>query len=284
MNSIEDVLTKKGIDFEHKGSDYLVKCFNPEHDDSSPSMRIDMNSGAYHCFSCGYKGNLLRQFAISHVTNHKITELKDRLSALRLPPPVGYCEDAVFNVESFRGLKKETIDRFEMYRSEEVFPDRVVIPLYDLQGRIVANLGRYERSDVSPKYMMKPDIPAPWMPIPEKCNFVTRVLVLVEGPMDVINLYDKGNITNAVAVMGSKTVNRENIYDKLLPYMVAGVQKVIIAFDGDSPGRSAADYINQLINYNTPLVSEVYSVPEGKDPGSMSAREIERLKNQFTTH
>lgn len=283
MISIEEALHSKGIDFVEKGKDYLVKCFNPEHDDSSPSMRIDKDSGVYHCLSCGYRGNILRQFAISHVTNHKLQELRDKLRDIRGTVPVGFCEDALFNVKDYRGLKQETIDYFQLYRSDLDFPDRIVVPLYDLQGRVVANLGRYERTNISPKYILKPDITAPWLPIPEKCNFDTRVLVLVEGPFDVINLFDHG-MSNAVSVMGTKTINKENIYDKLLPYIVAGVQKVIIMFDGDSAGKSSAEYVNQLIKYNTPLVSKVYSLPDGKDPGSLSTKEVETLIKRFTTY
>ena len=56
--TVQDLLVKKKIDYQVSGRDYLVRCFNPEHEDNSPSMRIDQVLGIFNCLSCGYKGNL----------------------------------------------------------------------------------------------------------------------------------------------------------------------------------------------------------------------------------
>ena len=55
-----DLLTEKGIDFKVQGNDAVIKCLNPEHDDTNPSMRVDKITGVFHCFSCGFKGNKFR--------------------------------------------------------------------------------------------------------------------------------------------------------------------------------------------------------------------------------
>ncbi len=47
MTDVEQLLRDKDIYYVPKGKDVLVKCFNPEHDDSSPSMRIDREEGIY---------------------------------------------------------------------------------------------------------------------------------------------------------------------------------------------------------------------------------------------
>ena len=57
--NVEELLQSKHVPFMPKGKDYVVSCLSPEHDDSNPSMRIDQITGIFHCFSCGYKGNLL---------------------------------------------------------------------------------------------------------------------------------------------------------------------------------------------------------------------------------
>ena len=53
-----DLLKDKGVPFQISGKDYVTKCFNPEHDDTNPSFRIDRMTGIAHCFSCGFKTNI----------------------------------------------------------------------------------------------------------------------------------------------------------------------------------------------------------------------------------
>ena len=47
---VETLLTTKDIYFMPKGSDFLVRCLNPEHADKNPSMRIDQITGIFNCF------------------------------------------------------------------------------------------------------------------------------------------------------------------------------------------------------------------------------------------
>ena len=60
--NVEELLQSKQVPFLPKGKDYVVSCLNPEHDDNNPSMRVDQITGIFHCFSCGYKGNLFVHF------------------------------------------------------------------------------------------------------------------------------------------------------------------------------------------------------------------------------
>ena len=60
--NVEELLNQKQVPFTPKGKDFVVKCLNPEHDDSNPSMRIDQIDGRFNCFACGYKGNLFTFF------------------------------------------------------------------------------------------------------------------------------------------------------------------------------------------------------------------------------
>ena len=60
--NVQDLLDKKDIQYTPKGQDFLVRCINPEHNDSNPSMRIDQVTGVFQCFSCEFKGNLFTHF------------------------------------------------------------------------------------------------------------------------------------------------------------------------------------------------------------------------------
>jgi len=60
--TVEELLVSRQVYFVPKGADAIVTCLNPEHADSSPSMRIDKITGIFNCFSCGYKGNIFTHF------------------------------------------------------------------------------------------------------------------------------------------------------------------------------------------------------------------------------
>ena len=60
--NVEELIQKKKLVYRQQGADFVVHCLNPEHDDSNPSMRIDRITGIFHCFSCGFKGNVFKYF------------------------------------------------------------------------------------------------------------------------------------------------------------------------------------------------------------------------------
>jgi DNA primase len=51
------ILETLKVDYKSAGENNVwIKCINPYHDDSSPSMHLHTSKGIMHCFSCGYKG------------------------------------------------------------------------------------------------------------------------------------------------------------------------------------------------------------------------------------
>ena len=84
MNHVLELLKKHNVLYTEGAKDYVVRCLNPEHDDQSPSLRIDKVTGKMHCFSCGYKVNIFSHFGV--VANHvsiKVAGIKDKLKALQ---------------------------------------------------------------------------------------------------------------------------------------------------------------------------------------------------------
>lgn len=283
MSKVEEILDKKGIYYVPKGKDVLVTCFNPEHDDSHPSLRIDRETGLYHCLSCGYRGNLLNQLRQPTARyEEKVLNIKNIIRELRSIKGISYPSDMNTNItESYRGISIDTLNKFTAFRSETEFPDRLVIPIIDSSGLPIAMVGRYENTSVSPKYLMKPkNIKSPLFPSNNLCDFSSGVMILVEGLFDAINLHDKG-MTNTVATLGTSQISRDNVFDKLLPYTSAGVEKIVIVFDPDKSGKSAADKLKKLIDYNTDVICKVYNLPGSKDPGSLDKEEVDILKNHI---
>lgn len=280
MSEVETILRDKGIHFVPKGKDVLVKCFNPEHDDSHPSMRIDRMEGQYHCLSCGWKGNVFHDFnKYRNVFNSKVSALKDKIRSLYIEASgVEQPSDAFPFYEPFRGLKAETYRELNAFTSEKDFPERVVFPIMDYSGKVKGFNARHKLTNLAdgvPKYLVKPDgVDLPLYP-PIKDRHTS--MVLVEGLYDALNLRDKG-LTNAVCAFGTRRLSANSIYEKMLPFMIRGIVKVYIMFDGDEAGRKAAEDVKWFIKQKTDLEVEIIPMGDGKDPGDLTQAEVDFIK------
>ena len=278
---VESLLRDKGIYYQFSGKDLLVKCLNPDHDDNNPSMRIDKTTGIYHCFSCGFKGNVFKYFGI--LTNQsflKVAKLKEKLAQLRIDkdgleiPPI-----AIPYSRSYRNISAATIRDFGAFylpgESKELrgFEDRIIFPIYDITGKIRVFQGRHTLSSGSPKYLNYPSN-TPLNPYPVKFSKLYRSIVLVEGLFDMLNCVDKG-LENTVCVFGVSTLEKD-LKTKLMPYKTQGITKVYIMFDGDEAGRTAAlklkPHIEQL-----ELECEIIPLDDESDPGELSEEYVKSI-------
>ena len=119
----EELLQSKGIHYRLSGKDAVISCLNPEHDDTNPSMRVDRVTGIFHCFSCGYKGNLFVHFGEKASFLHLRRELvkkkirEKRAESVGLPFP----RSALPYVGNWRNIKPETYRKFEAFQEHEAF-------------------------------------------------------------------------------------------------------------------------------------------------------------------
>tara|TARA_R110000772_G_scaffold66361_1_gene147875 strand:- start:71386 stop:72228 length:843 start_codon:yes stop_codon:yes gene_type:complete len=272
-----ELLEKQNIQYRTSGRDFLIPCLNPEHEDANPSMRVDSITGVFHCFSCGFKGNILTRFNVAVSRLHTSRErLKDKLNTIRTET-VGLSipENAVFWEKDYRNISAETYMKFKAFTYDGgEFNNYLVFPIYDITGKISCFLGRNLDDFAKPKYKVYPS--KAYVPIfPMKAKPIAGSIVLVEGIFDMLNLQDKG-ITNAMAAFGTQSVSEEKL--KLLQLL--GVQTIYVFFDGDEAGEIAAAKLKDVI-YGLGMQSEnIYW--KDRDPGSLSATQIERLaKNKW---
>jgi DNA primase len=281
MNEVEELLSTKGIEYIRSGGDLLVSCLNPEHEDTNPSMRIDKNSGAFHCFSCGYKGNVFTKFNKHRnvAFNRSVTkllesirEVKEASSAgLELPP------DAFFVSKEFRGVSVKTLEKFGAFTTGTI-EGRIVFPLVDMSGRIQHFHARRMHGDAKPKYLTYPrHKQIELYPVIGALTPINNSIVLVEGYIDALYLHSAG-LENAVSTFGTNTVSEENVEERLMPYMLAGIDTVYIMFDGDTAGRSAQKRLKDIIALHTDLEVETINLPEGQDPASLTQEDIDSIK------
>ena len=272
--NVEELLQSKQVPFIPKGKDYVVSCLSPEHDDSNPSMRVDQITGIFHCFSCGYKGNLFVHFGEKASFLHLRRELikkkirEKRAESVGLPFP----RSALPYVGNWRNIKPETYRKFEAFQEHESFIGRVVFPIRDMSGRIVAFNARHMTGG-TPKYLISP--PGARMPLfPAKIDSIQASVILVEGIYDMLNLHDKG-LTNAVCCFGTRNINEE----KLSILRLQGIEEAIVFFDGDEAGQTAAIKVQEMCE-NVDLLTRNINIAD-IDPGALTENQVEKLKSKL---
>ncbi len=277
-DEVEKLLQDKGIYFTISGSDYLIKCLNPEHSDNHPSFRIDKIKGIGHCFSCGFKVNIFKYFGIiTNQVNIKVATLKEKLNALKQSAAgLDMLDGYTPLTDKFRNISIDTFKEFDIFYTDKVkgMEDRVIVPLKDIKGNIKTFIGRHMLSNGNPRYMIYPKgVPLPLFPPVLKQRSCS--LVLVEGLFDMLNLYDKG-LTNVCAVMGTQAINNDSAKHKFLPFKAQGVTNIYICFDGDEAGnKSAIELKPRLESYG--FIVEIMELEEGTDPGTMTIDDVDGL-------
>lgn len=160
------------------------------------------------------------------------------------------------------------------------FRGRVMFPIFDVRGNVIAFGGRVMDSS-QPKYMNSPETEVyskgkHLYALNFAKNTCAKQLILVEGYMDVIALHQSG-ITNAVAPLG--TALTENQGRLLKKY----TEEIIISFDSDTAGQAATGRSLDILNDIGCNIS-VLNIPTGKDPDefikSHGVEEFKKLINK----
>ena len=142
------------------------------------------------------------------------------------------------------------------------FTDRVMFPIIDLRGNVIAFGGRI-MSDAKPKYLNTSDTPvfkksANLFSLNNAKNSGKRTLILCEGYMDVIAVNQAG-FTNAVATLGTALTGEQAVLMKRY------ADEVIICYDADEAGQKATARAIPILR-NSGLNVKVLTIPSGKDP------------------
>ncbi len=164
------------------------------------------------------------------------------------------------------------------------FRDRVMFPIQDRRGRVIAFGGRV-LGDETPKYLNSPETPlfhkgqqlfALWQ-VRQAHSKIPR-LIVVEGYMDVIALFQHG-VTQAVATLGTATTRDH------AELLFRNCADVYFCFDGDRAGRQAAwrAVESVLPRMRDGRQAFFLFLPDGEDPDSLVRQEgqagfEERLK------
>jgi DNA primase len=168
------------------------------------------------------------------------------------------------------------------------FRDRLIIPIHDLQGRVVGFGGRTLGNE-QPKYLNSPETE-----LFDKGKLLFGLdkaraaiakqdqAVVVEGYFDVIALHAAG-VKNVVASMGTALSLHQ--VRQLLRYTES--KRVVLNFDADAAGGKAAERaIGEVesLAYQGEIQLRVLNLPAGKDPDEFlqthSREEYQKLLDQ----
>ena len=272
--NVQDLLSEKQIPFQAKGQDFVVRCLSPEHDDSNPSMYINQTTGLFHCFSCGFKGNLFNFYGRTvNQLQIKRETLKKKI-ALKMAESIGLSMPKDYSpyVGNWRNIRPETYKEFEAFlHIGDVFRDRINFPIRDISGKTVAFQGRHTAGG-TPKYKFSP--PGAKIPLYPLSKPQAGEVLLVEGLFDVLNLYDKG-LRNAVCCFGTNNINE----DKLRMLSIQGVSRVGVFFDGDDAGQKAAETIIGMCEKVGLLARNIHL--KEMDPGALTESQVRNLERRL---
>lgn len=142
------------------------------------------------------------------------------------------------------------------------FTNRVMFPIIDLRGNVVAFGGRI-MTDEKPKYLNTSDTSvfkksANLFSLNNAKNSGKRTLILCEGYMDVIAVNQAG-FTNAVATLGTALTTEQAMLIKRY------ADEVVICYDADEAGQKATARAIPILR-KAGLLIRIINIPNGKDP------------------
>jgi DNA primase len=163
-------------------------------------------------------------------------------------------------------------DRGHVY---DKFRDRVMFPIFDRRGRVIAFGGRVMQKDDGPKYLNSPEtalfhkgreLYGLWQV--RQANQKIERLIVVEGYMDVVSLFQFG-VTQAVATLGTATTPDH------AELLFRNAPDVYFCFDGDNAGRKAGWKALESVLPRMKDGRQAFFLflPDGEDPDTIVRKE-----------
>ncbi len=238
----------------------------PNHDDNSPSARVNVETGKWVCMVCNAKGVQEKyQAPEAHVLNRvrRLEETQEMISESYLD-----LYDASGPGEYWSNrFTAEACKHFRL--GYDVLKDMPIYPIRDITGKCVGIVRRTEK----PKYKYPRGVPTSqylfnYHEVPSQ-----GLVVVVEGAPDVIALWEAG--IPAVGTFGAR----------LLPTqvsLVAALQptKVLMAYDQDRAGRIGGREAVSALGERG-IIAERAIWSDEKDVGEMTVERRQKVFNNL---
>ena len=282
------------LSIKKSGRYYTGNC--PFHNEKTPSFFIYPETNSFHCFGCGKHGDsisfvmeidsmdyvstikkLADKFGIQieYDSSNNFSENKNYEDYYKINEFAArfYADDNWKSLYNDLKLKNLNIDIAEelglIIKTKngdyiDRFRNRIIFPILNVKKKIIGFGGRTIVND-NAKYLNSPE-----SIIFKKGeniygldkiieNNIRDKVLIVEGYMDVISLYQRG-ITNAVAGLGTAFTETQS---KLIKRYFRN--NIYLCYDGDNAGISAANKTNQIFN-EISIKPNIILLPDKLDP------------------
>lgn len=291
--------------FKQRGNKLTGKC--PIHKgDSSTSCHIDLEKGAYHCFtrckSMGLRGggNILdfvadmEKFGLGQEGIKRAAKLISEFAgqgtvplpadaprpAPHKPEPAPENRPLAFSLHlktdhpyfEDRGITLETVKLFGLGLAEKgMMKGRIAIPIHDHRGSLVAYAGRAldtQSAEDGGKYKL----PANFHKMQVLYNYPRAkdfpTLIIVEGFFDCFKVHQAG-FPNVCALMGTAM---SDFHESLI---LQSFKQVVLMLDNDPAGkRGTRDILNRLYSKIFIRVVGLDNNKEASQPDQLSEAEL----------
>lgn len=288
------VLERYHVALRRSGHDqYRRRC--PIHrGGGGEALHANLSRNIFHCFSCGAGGSVLD--FVAAIERCSLPDAAWRLqeaglvsvqpAALAQPgrplvtkkrialTPLGFTLRGIDSTHAYLsvwGIDAYTAEQFGIgfYSGPGIFSGRLVIPIHNQHGDLVAYCGRAVDGS-EPRYRF----PSGFAKSEVLFNFhraaaaAKPAVVVVEGFFDCFKLYQAG-VRSVVALMGSA------LYERPQRLLLQQFQTVILMWDGDAAGRRATAEIAARLQAHRSIL--VIDVPPDVQPDRMNTDQIRQI-------
>ncbi|CEI73447.1 MULTISPECIES: DNA primase [Romboutsia] len=241
------------MDEESKKKLEKIKKFQDIHTEAArfyfSNLHTKKNSGYAYLRSRGLDNKIIKKFGLGY-SLASWNSLMDYLTSK------GYSNKDLIEC-GLLAHKKESNKIYDKFRN------RVMFPIFDYRGNVIGFGGRV-LDDSLPKYLNSPDT----ITFNKRYNLYglnfsrkeikNKTLILVEGYMDLISLYQYG-IKNVVATLGTALTKEQGMLIKRY------ADNVIISYDSDEAGIKATLRAIEILS-DIDINVKVLNLKDCKDP------------------
>jgi DNA primase len=287
------VLRQYQVSLRRSGRDQYRGLCPIHHGEGRDAFHANLSRNIFHCFSCGAGGTVLDFVAAMEGCTlreaaRKLageTAVPGRMAPTACLPkttvtrksrsvsPLGFVLHGIDSAHPYlaaRGIERATAQEFGIgfYRGSGILTGRLVIPLHNAGGELVAYCGR-ALNGTQPRYRF----PSGFAKSEVLFNLHRAAaagpgrVVVVEGFFDCFKLHQAG--VAAVALMGAALSEAQQ------RALLQSFHSVILMLDGDEAGRRAADTVVARLRPHASV--SVIRLPDSLQPDQLSTAEIGQI-------
>jgi DNA primase len=288
--NLASVLRHYGVVLRRSGRNQYRGCCPIHRGEGRDAFHVNVVRNVFHCFACGAGGTVLDfiaamegcslyeaaehlrtitgglgQYRPRSQADELVTERKRGCSALSFTlRGVNYEHPYLAK----RGITKQTAATFGVgyYAGPGLMHDRLVIPVHNAAGELVAYCGR-SVDQIPPRYRVPPGFAK--SEILFNLHRATAAgggsVVIVGGFFDCMKVHQAG-IPSVVALMGCA------LYEPQRHALLERFREVCLLLDGDQAGRNASPIVAAKLRSHCQV--QVVDLPDGTQPDQLSMEDI----------